>query len=87
MPDWPQTWQWNWIEKVAAKRDIDGCRWLSIVANGQAQGLAQLDLRKTCRDPGQFGEPLIYVQYLEVAPWNWRVPGGIPRILGVGTAR
>jgi len=84
--EWPQTWQWDWIDKIAAARGTDGIRWFSIVARGQTQGFAPLDLRKTSREPGAFGEPLVYVHYLEVAPWNWTEFGVTPRFRGTGLA-
>ena len=58
----------------------------AIVAGGHTQGLAQLDLRKASREPSQFGKPLVYIHYLEVAPWNWTEFGGTPRFRGTGLA-
>ena len=30
-------------------------------------------------------EPIIYVDYLESAPWNLKTPAALPRFIGVGT--
>ncbi|MCL2716575.1 MAG: GNAT family N-acetyltransferase [Alphaproteobacteria bacterium] len=48
--------------------------------------MAQVDLTRLCREPGQVGKPLVYVDYLEVAPWNRRKLEAKPRLIGVGTA-
>ena len=61
-------------------------RGFSIVAGGETQGMAQVDLTRLCREPGQVGKPLVYVDYLEVAPWNRRKLEAKPRLIGVGTA-
>ena len=42
--------------------------------------VAQMDIDR--------GRPLLYIDYLEVAPWNWRIPeiGRDGRFRGVGSA-
>jgi hypothetical protein len=57
-----------------------------VVAQGETQGLAQLDLTRACREPSQRGKPLVYVDYLEVAPWNRPDLGAPQRLRGVGSA-
>ena len=61
-------------------------RGFSIVAQGVTQGLAQVNLTKSAREPSQEGKPLVYVEYLEVAPWNRPELGATPRLRGLGTA-
>lgn len=86
MSQWPQSWHWNWAQKAAKVQGLLAFRGFSIVAQGVTQGLAQVDLTKSAREPGQVGKPLIYVDYLEVAPWNRPELGTKPRLRGVGTA-
>ncbi len=38
------------------------------------------------REPSQRGKPLVYLEYLEVAPWNWPYRSERPRLKGVGIA-
>jgi hypothetical protein len=40
---------------------------------------------KRCRLPQQMNKHLVYVEYLEVAPWNRRAVTNAPRYKGVGT--
>ena len=58
----------------------------SVVAQGETQGLAQVDLTKASRESSQAGRPLVYLDYLEVAPWNRPEFGAAPRLRGVGSA-
>lgn len=84
-PDWPQSLHWNWSKKIARVQGLLAFPGFSVVARGVTQGLAQFDLTKACREPGQKGKPLVYVEYLEVAPWNRAELGAKPRLRGVGT--
>lgn len=83
---WPQSWHWNWARKTAQVQGLLAFRGFSVLAQGETQGLAQVDLTKSCREPSQIGRPLVYLDYLEVAPWNRPELGGTPRLRGVGTA-
>jgi hypothetical protein len=58
----------------------------SVSAQGETQGLAQVDLTKSAREANASGKPLVYLDYLEVAPWNRPELGFTPRLRGVGTA-
>jgi hypothetical protein len=83
---WPQSWHWNWAEKTARVQGLLAFRGFSVVAQGETQGLAQVDLRKSAREPSALGKPLVYLDYLEVAPWNRPELGAAPKLRGVGTA-
>lgn len=83
---WPQSWHWNWQEKTAKVTGLLAFKGFSVVALGETQGLAQVDLTKSARVPGEAGKPLVYIDYLEAAPWN-RPELGVPaRLRGVGSA-
>lgn len=86
MADWPQSWHWDWRKKTAAVQGLLAFRGFCVVAQGVTQGLAQLDLTKLAREPTQAAKPLVYVDYLEAAPWNRPDLGQRPRLRGVGTA-
>ena len=84
--DWPQSWHWNWQEKTAKVTGLLAFRGFSIVAQNETQGLAQVDLTQAARSPGEAGKPIVYVDYLEVAPWNRPELGSPARLRGVGMA-
>ena len=83
---WPQSWHWNWAQKTARVQGLLAFKGLSVVAQGETQGLAQVDLTKSAREPSATGKPLVYLDYVEVAPWNRPELGSTPRLRGVGTA-
>ncbi|GEC56286.1 GNAT superfamily N-acetyltransferase [Bradyrhizobium japonicum] len=86
MDQWPQSWHWDWNKKTARVQGLLAFRGFSVVALGETQGLAQIDLTKMGREANQRGKPLVYLDYLEVAPWNRPDLGNAPRLRGVGTA-
>jgi hypothetical protein len=45
----------------------------------------QLDLTRSSRIAGQATKPLVYVDYLETAPWNRPSPFPGPMVAGVGS--
>lgn len=49
------------------------------------QGLMLVTTAEVCRLPIQKGKPLVYIDYLETAPWNQRVLAEQPRFGGIGT--
>lgn len=83
---WPQTRHWNWATKAAKIQDLLGFRGFCVVAQSVTQGLARVDLTKAARAPSQDRKPIVYIDYLEVAPWNRADFGAPPRLKGIGTA-
>lgn len=78
----PEHSHWDWRNKVGAVRS-GRLRLTALVTSAGLQGL--LAVRRTPR-PGQFGpDPVVYVDYLEVAPWNLKGPEQLPRLVGVGS--
>ena len=83
---WPQSWHWDWAKKTARVQGLLAFRGFSVVAQGITQGLAQVNFTKSAREPCQAGKPLVYLDYVEVAPWNRPEFGWPPRLRGVGSA-
>ena len=83
---WPQSWHWDWTKKTARVQGLLAFRGFSVVAQGVTQGLAQVDLTKAVRELSQAGKPLVYLDYVEVAPWNRPDLGRAVRLRGVGSA-
>ena len=71
--DWPESLHWNWSEK-AYELKLLAASGFGILCEKEWQGVM---LTKTApysaRLPEDKGKPLVYVDYLETAPWNWRV--------------
>lgn len=86
MANWPESWHWDWRRKTEGVQGLLAFRGFSVVAQGMTQGLAQVDLTRSAREPSQAGKPLVYLDYLETAPWNRADLGQAPRLRGVGTA-
>ena len=84
--NWPQSYHWDWARKTAEVQGLLAFRGFSVVAQRVTQGLARVDLNKSAREPSEAGKPLVYLDYVEVAPWNRPELGATPRLRGVGTA-
>ncbi len=69
--DLPQHWHWEWARKLRSATAAS--RFFGIECGGEMQGLMAIRTDRTCRLPGQSGLPLVYVDYLAMAPWN--LPG------------
>jgi hypothetical protein len=83
---WPQSWHWDWRAKNAQVEGLLGFKGACVVCGGLTQGLMRVDLTKSARIPNQKGKPLVYIDYLEVAPWNRPDSGRVPLYKGVGMA-
>lgn len=86
MSEWPESWHWIWPKKMAGVTDLLAFRGYSVRCEGLTQGLMRVDLSLFARAPSQKAKPLVYVEYLEVAPWNRAEFGDAPRYRGVGKA-
>lgn len=65
-----QSSHWNWRAKLRSFRRRQRMRSLAVECEGITQGLMIVDLSRRCRLGSQSGEPMVYVDYVEVAPWN-----------------
>lgn len=83
---WPQSRHWDWPRKVAEVKGLLAFRGLSLISEGVTQGLMRVDLNQVGRDSSQLGKPLVYVDYLEAAPWNRPDCSDAPRFRGIGSA-
>lgn len=84
--EWPENWHWDWRKKLDRIRGLLAFRSLALVCEDQVQGLMLLAMAgHSCRIPEQAKKDLIYVDYLETAPWNRKTIVPQPRFGGVGT--
>ncbi len=81
----PQHCHWSWARK-ALTFDPAMHTVLAIEARNEVQGLMWIWVRDyEARLAPDVGQPLVYVDYLEAAPWNTREYTANPRFKGVGT--
>lgn len=84
--DWPEGWHWKWRDKVTAINGLLAFQTFALRCEGKLQGLMQLNTaRARCRVAEQAGKDLVYVDYIETAPWNRKAIVDVPRFSGVGT--
>jgi len=66
----PAHWHWNWGSKASDLQAL-AFSFFGIECDGQLQGLMKLDIAtRSSRLIGQKGKPIVYVDYIETAPWN-----------------
>jgi hypothetical protein len=80
----PRHWHWNWDAK-SSKLSLLAYRCFGIECEGKMQGLMMMDTAsKFARLPPDKGKPLVYVDYLESAPWNVKPLADEPLFSGTG---
>jgi hypothetical protein len=80
----PQHWYWDWAQKVPKLRLLT-YQGIGVECEGRMQGLMLLATADyAARLEGEQGQPLVYVDYVESAPWNIRPLVEQPRYGGVG---
>lgn len=84
---WPQSRHWDWRRKTAALQGMLGNQGFSVVCDNVTQGMMFVDtVAKRCRLPAQRGQHLVYVDFIENAPWNRKeLLFDPPRYRGIGS--
>ena len=75
--DWPQSLHWDWGRKslrLVFGGDPDDYRIMGI----RRQTTWEAAMESLCKGysssrPETAGQPLVYLDYIEVAPWNWNI--------------
>jgi hypothetical protein len=81
----PEHWHWDWVAK-APKAGTVGVRVFGIECDGDWQGLAMTTtVGYVARLSPDAGQGLVYVKYVESAPWNSKSMTNRPRFSAVGT--
>lgn len=84
---WPQSLHWDWARKGPALRLLQATG-LGITCGDEWQGvMLTLTAEHVTRLGADAGKPIVYIEFLETAPWNWRIAeiGQTPRFRGVGS--
>ena len=72
--EWPQSLHWDWGRKASELQLLEATGF-GIVCQGKWQGVMLTKTASHCALlKEEKGKPLVYIDYLEVAPWNWRIP-------------
>ena len=80
----PQHWHWDWKRK-SPMIDLLAYQCFGIECDGEMQGLMLVNTTNhVSRLAGQKGKPLVYVDYIETAPWNLKEFTTQPRYGAVG---
>jgi hypothetical protein len=74
----------QWSAKRSETVAVLGGRCFGIACHGEMQGLMIVSQTRQAQVPPDTGSPIIYVDYIESAPWNIRSIAGEPRFEGVG---
>ena len=84
--EWPQSRHWDWRRKATVLQGMLANPGFSIVCDGVTQGMMIVDMVKhRGRLDGQRGQHLVYVEFVENAPWNRAELFDPPRYRGVGS--
>ena len=83
---WPQSRHWDWRRKAEAFSGSLANPSFCVMCQGMTQGMMILDTLRSARIAEQVGKPIVYIEYLEVAPWNRRgLVTELPRYQAVGS--
>lgn len=83
---WPQSRHWDWRRKVEVLQGMLANPGFSIVCDGLTQGMMIVDtVQHRGRLDDQQGQHLVYVEFVENAPWNRAELFDPPRYRGVGS--
>ena len=79
-----QSAHWDWRKKMNMVGDVLAFPSFAIEAKGETQGLMILNTLASCRLSCQKNKPLVYIEFLETAPWNRTTLTKEPRFKRVG---
>jgi hypothetical protein len=80
----PEHWHWDWAAKVGQTGTV-GIQLFGVECEGEWQGLMMTTtIGHVARLAPDAGKPLVYVKYVESAPWNLRSMTKSPRFSAVG---
>ena len=83
---WPENWHWDWSTK-ADNLNFLAYRCFAVECEGRTQGLMMIStIGWRGRIDARAGKPVLYIEYIESAPWNLAALVESPRFSGVGVA-
>jgi len=85
--EFPQSLHWDWTRKLPDLKLLEATGY-GIFGDQRWQGaMLTKTVSMVSQAPSTKGMPLVYIDYLEAAPWNWQVPalGVVGEFKGVGS--
>lgn len=88
---YPQSSHWDWTKKAAAIQNLLAYKAFAVVCAGDTQGLMAVVASAAAHptrlpdDKGRTGLGLVYIEFLEAAPWNRPEHVQQPKYRGVGS--
>ena len=67
---WPQSRHWDWRKKMRSIEGLLANQCFSIVCDNMTQAMMITDLTHRSQLEPKQGSHLVYIEYLETAPWN-----------------
>jgi len=81
----PEHVHWNWATRAVKHSRFLAYRFFGIEAAGKMQGMMMIVLAgKTCRLAPDKGKSLVYLDFIETAPWNAKEFTSSPTYKGIG---
>lgn len=80
----PEDSHWDWRRKARGWRGLLGYHSFSLLCGGELQGMLICRDLASARLQGQFGRPMVYVEFVATAPWNRPEISDPPRFRGCG---
>lgn len=71
---WPESIHWNWRLKAPLLKMLEATGFGIVYEQKWQAVMMTKTVSYSARLPEQLGQPMVYIDYLEVAPWNWVVP-------------
>jgi hypothetical protein len=81
----PEHAHWTWEKKQGAIEGLLAYTGFAVEYDGVTQGMSVVNVVRTCRLASQVGRPLVYIDFVETAPWNRPSIVGAPKYKGVGS--
>lgn len=70
LEDRPEDSHWDWKRKIRQSGGLLSYHSFALVCEGDLQGLMLCRDLASAKLPGQFGKPMVYLEFLATAPWN-----------------
>ena len=85
--NYPDHWHWDWNAKHSNFTGQQSTQGFAITCRNMTQGMMFVKAPYFSKLPGAENHPLVYIEYLESAPWNIKefTDSGIERYRDIGT--
>lgn len=83
--EWHQHSHWSWEKKLETLGALLAYQGFAVEYGDVTQGMMFVNLTKSGMLKVHEGKPIVYVSFLEAAPWNRAIVGQTPRLRLVGS--